>query len=164
MTEEQLNSIYSDYVKEIRPIIEPLYRFVPDHHGIQHIDMVVLYGITIASQVCPDKINQVIIACALHDCGRLNDDYDLSHEKLAGSKVSSFLDLYSKVLGFTEQDKCDIYYAVTNHTSGYKTDNVVAQCLWDADRIRMALEYGYDESYFNTEIGKLLAKTKIENN
>lgn len=152
--EDIINTKIEEYNSEIRPLIEPLYRLVPEHHGILHIDFVVAIGIYIASKICPDKINQVIIACCLHDCARVNDDYDLYHERNAIPKIISFFDLYGHLLGFTDKDVKDIIYAVSNHTSGFKTNNVIAQCLWDSDRIRMAIEYGYDEKYFNTNVAK----------
>ena len=98
----------------------------------------------------------VVFACALHDAARKNDNFDTEHGKnavpIAIKVMKQFPDLIDK------ETRLKILSAIMNHTDGKFAPDYISACLWDADRVRMAWQYGFDEKFFNTERGKYIAQ------
>ena len=159
---------YKIYEKEIKPFIIPLYNDKIGMHSIEHINNVVKYALYILIVEYPkDQSNlykAVSIAAALHDCARTNDNWCTMHEILAIPKIEAFFELYGDYFNLTDEMKCNIIRAVSTHTSMINCNSendIISCCLHDADRIRLAKEYGYNEKYFSTRWGKFLATNHI---
>ena len=146
------------FIDKILPLIEkigtqPKYGY----HGLYtHTFQVVQFAIECAISVGTDPL-PIMLGAALHDIGRkdmTNDDF--SHA-LHGAKIAqkflenNFPDMFPGTLH-------KIVYAIKNHTIGTKAPDLISACVWDADRIRLAWEKGYDEKYFNTAYGKYIAR------
>lgn len=124
------------------------------YHGLTHTQQVSLFGIELALSVNQDPL-LVLLACALHDCARTNDEYCELHGPRCEPIARKFLsENYSDIFP-ADQEK--IIEAVKNHTVGMKPDSLVSACMWDADRIRLSWEMGYRPEFFSTEYGKMLA-------
>ena len=130
------------------------------YHGLTHTENVVLRGIDYALS---ENINPlpVILACALHDCARTHDDWDDNHAENAVPIAKDFLKKYD--FGLSEKEKESIIEAIKGHTHGENTQDKIAACLWDADRTRLAWEYGFVISKkFSTKRGLEVARFGIE--
>lgn len=144
------------FIDKILPLIEkigPQSKY--GYHGIYtHTFQVVQFAIECAISVGTDPL-PVMLGAALHDIGRENDGHDFSHA-IRGAKIArrflrnNFPDMFPGTV-----DK--IVYAIKNHTVGTQAPDLISACVWDADRIHLAWETGYDEKYFNTEYGKYIA-------
>ncbi len=147
------------FMYEILPVIQKISnqsRY--GYHGISHTIQVGLFGIeiAIATKVSPIP---VMLACGLHDCARTNDAYCEEHgpacvpiaEKMLNEKYSS--------LGRKTINK--ILSAVANHTTGRNAPDEISACLWDADRIRLSWELGYNPKFFSTEYGNMIASLSL---
>ena len=147
-------------VNEIFPKIEnigtqPKYGY----HGLYtHSFQVAQYAIELAMSVGTDPL-PVMLGAALHDIARTHDDDDLEHGPKAAEIARKFLKKnYSDLLFPGTIDK--IVYAIKYHTIGTIAPDLISACIWDADRIRLSHELGYDEKYFNTAYGKYVAGLK----
>lgn len=135
------------------------------YHGLTHTEQVVLYGIDYALS---ENINPipVILACALHDCARTHDAGDkgygqYGHAALCEPIAREFLEKYD--FDLSKQEKNQVIEAIKWHTDGTNTQNKIAACLWDADRTRLAWEYGYViEENFSTKRGLTVAHFNID--
>lgn len=146
------------FIDKILPMIEkigtqPKYGY----HGIYtHSFQVVQFAIECAISVGTDPL-PIMLGAALHDIGRKNGDNDDFSHASRGAKIAqkfleqNFPDMFPGTL-----DK--IVYAIKNHTIGTKAPDLISACVWDADRIRLAWEKGYNEKYFNTAYGKYIAR------
>ena len=109
-------------------------------HGLNHTEEVMWWGIDYALSENTNPI-PVIIACGLHDCARTHDGDDKLHAREAVPIAKRFLEKYD--FGLSETEKESIIEAVKEHTDGQRTTDKIAACLWDADRTRLAWEYGF---------------------
>lgn len=124
------------------------------YHGLSHTQQVVLFGIELALSVNQDPM-PVLLACALHDCARTNDEYCELHGPRCEPIARKFLsENYSNIFP-ADQEK--IIEAVKKHTVGRQPSNLISACMWDADRIRLSWEMGYRPEFFSTLYGKMLA-------
>ena len=129
-----------------------------NYHGFAHTEQVILFGIdyALASGVNPLP---VILACALHDCARSSDKYDLDHALDAVPIADRFLSQFQ--FNLSEQEKTQILSAIANHTNGRKAKNLIAACLWDADRTYLSWQWGYHSVYYSTKRGKEVASMSL---
>lgn len=124
------------------------------YHGLTHSTQVAMFGIDIAQNINQDPL-PVMLAAGLHDCARTNDGWDTEHGVNAMPIACNFIaEHYSHLPERTIQD---ILYAIRHHTIGTVAPDNVSACLWDADRIRLSWECGYDEKFFNTARGRQIA-------
>lgn len=120
------------------------------YHGLTHTTQVALFGIDIAQSIEQDPL-PVLLAAGLHDCARTNDDWDTEHGLNAMPIACDFIaQNYSHLPLQTTQQ---ILYAIRHHTIGEVAPDNISACLWDADRIRLSWECGYDKKFFNTARG-----------
>lgn len=132
------------------------------YHGLYtHTFQVAQFAIELALSVWTDPL-PVILGAALHDIARTHDDDDYAHGPQGAKIARDFLNENYKHLFPGTIDK--IVYAIENHTIGEKAPDLISACVWDADRIRLSWEMGYDEKFFNTEYGKYIASLPRSNN
>lgn len=133
------------------------------YHGLYtHSFQVAQFAIELAISVGTDPL-PVMLGAALHDIARTHDGDDYAHGPRGAEIARDFLNKNYKHLFPGTIDK--IVYAIANHTTGTVAPDLISACVWDADRIRLSWEMGYNEKYFNTEYGKYLASLpyRIEN-
>lgn len=148
------------YFNEILPKIKEITKQPENgYHGLNHTNQVAIFGITlaIAANTNPEL---VALAAGLHDCARTNDKYDLKHGPKCRPIAEKFLTQNATHLFPGEHDK--IINAIVNHTNGTIPPDMISGCLWDADRIRLSWERGYEARYFSTESGHVLARMNTE--
>lgn len=124
------------------------------YHGISHTRTVAQYGIEFAIACGTDPV-PVMLACGLHDCARTHDFWCPRHGPAAGPIARRFL-----VANFPHMDadtRRRIIFAVVNHTAGRVAPDLTSACLWDADRIRLAWEMGYNPVFFQSDYAKRIA-------
>ncbi len=123
-------------------------------HGLEHTEQVILYGLhyALAENVRPLP---VILACALHDCARTDDEYNEVHGPNCAPIAYRFLAAHRFDLSDKEIDQ--VVDAVVNHTTGRNAPNGISACLWDADRTRLSWAWGFNEKFYSTETAKKVA-------
>lgn len=124
------------------------------YHGLVHTEQVVMFGIDYALAQ-KEKPLPVILACALHDCARQSDEYNITHGPACEPIARAFLKRHH--FDITEEETEAIIYAVVNHTTGRQAPDGISACLWDADRTRLSWENGYNERFFSTPRAKEVA-------
>lgn len=147
-------------VNEILPKIEnigtqPKYGY----HGLYtHSFQVAQYAIELAMSIGTDPL-PVVLGAALHDIARVpdDDDDDVEHAQRGAEIARRFLEKnYGNRLFPGTIDK--IVYAIKYHnTIDMCAPDAISAGIWDADRIRLSHELGYDQKYFNTAYGNYIA-------
>ena len=148
------------YQTELQPLIaqEGTQRLKGMHGLNTHTTAVVFRGIDYALHMGADPL-PVVFACAFHDMARTHDNFDTEHGKNAVPMAIKIMKQFPNLL---DQDtRSSILFAVLNHTNGQTAPDYISACLWDADRTRMAWQYGFDEKFFNTNRGKYVARHRI---
>ena len=148
-----------DFIDKLIAEVSPLYASMSELHGITHIKEVLYYTLEISQSISSEEgfIKDCLLAAALHDCGRKNDGWDEQHAKDGIPIAKGFLEEY-----YPSSSVDKILEAISVHTSALqKYPSKIAECLCDADRIRLAHYYGYDEKFFATEKGKELARCQF---
>ena len=143
------------FFKEVLPKIEQVsYQPEYGYHGLSHTSQVAMFGLDIALSVNQDPL-PVLLAAGLHDCARTNDDYCEKHGPNCEPIARKFLsENYDYLLPSVKERIID---AVKKHTTGMRTVDLVSACLWDADRIRLSWEMGYEPKFFSTPYAKNIA-------
>ena len=164
-TQDQTNTAHAEKIKahyakifytDIFPKIKKISK-QPDfgYHGLSHTEQTVLFGLDIAITCTHDPM-PVMLACALHDIYRTNNDKCHRHGAHAVPFARKFL-----AQNFPRMHKNtieEIVGAVKHHTDGQiARRDLTAACMWDADRIRLAWIEGYNSAYFSTSYGRQLA-------
>ena len=124
------------------------------YHGLSHTIQVVMFALDIANSINQAPL-PVLLAAALHDCARTNDEWCVNHGPDAVPVGKKFLTQHYPNMSQTDIEK--ILYAVKNHTVGRNATDAVSACLWDGDRIRLSWERGYNPDFFSTERGRQIA-------
>ena len=124
------------------------------YHGLSHTIQVVMFALDIANSINQAPL-PVLLAAALHDCARTNDEWCVNHGPNAVPVGKKFLAQHYPNMSQTDIEK--ILYAVKNHTVGRNATDAVSACLWDGDRIRLSWERGYKPDFFSTERGRQIA-------
>ena len=124
------------------------------YHGLSHTIQVVMFALDIANSLNQAPL-PVLLAAALHDCARTNDEWCVNHGPNAVPVGKKFLAQHYPNMSQTDIEK--ILYAVKNHTVGRNATDAVSACLWDGDRIRLSWERGYNPDFFSTERGRQIA-------
>lgn len=133
------------------------------YHGLEHTELVALRAIDVALSLGYERqadLMPVMLAAAIHDCARTDNDYNTHHGKDAAAmpEVQTFLS--DPVFNLSEQQKSQIKTASYYHTEAMPIDgnpyDYVAKCLCDADRARLAWERGHNPDYFFTAKGSEL--------
>ncbi len=141
---------FEDILPKIKIITkQPYYGY----HGLEHTKQVALFSIDLALSVHQDPF-PVLVAAGLHDCARTQDEECDFHAIACEPIAKKFLKTYYPNLFPLEKEQ--IIEAIKNHTRGMSPDSLVSACLWDADRIRLSWEMGYEAKYFSTPYGKIL--------
>lgn len=143
------------FFKEVLPKIKQVsYQAEYGYHGLSHTSQVAMFGLDIALSVNQDPL-PVLLAAGLHDCARTNDDYCEMHGPNCEPIARKFLsENYSYLLPHIKER---IIEAVKKHTTGMRTEDLISACLWDADRIRLSWEMGYEPRFFSTPYAKNIA-------
>ena len=143
------------FFKEVLPKIKQVsYQPEYGYHGLSHTSQVAMFGLDIALSVNQDPL-PVLLAAGLHDCARTNDDYCEKHGPNCEPIARKFLsENYDYLLPSVKERIID---AVKKHTTGMRTIDLVSACLWDADRIRLSWEMGYEPKFFSTPYAKNIA-------
>lgn len=143
------------FFKEVLPKIEQVsYQAEYGYHGLSHTSQVAMFGLDIALSVNQDPL-PVLLAAGLHDCARTNDDYCEMHGPNCEPIARKFLsENYDYLLPSVKESIID---AVKKHTTGMRIIDLVSACLWDADRIRLSWEMGYEPKFFSTPYAKNIA-------
>lgn len=129
------------------------------YHGLTHTQQVGLVGIDLALSVHQDPM-PVLLAAGLHDCARTNDEYCEMHGPMCEPIARKFLkEKYPDLLPI---DVERIVEAVKMHTVGINAKDLVSACLWDADRVRLSWEMGYQSKFFSTPYGKRLGSLSVK--
>ena len=124
------------------------------YHGLSHTIQVVMFALDIANSINQAPL-PVLLAAALHDCARTNDEWCVNHGPNAVPVGKKFLAQHYPNMSQTDIEK--ILYAVENHTIGRIAPDNISACLWDGDRIRLSWERGYNPDFFSTERGRQIA-------
>ncbi|MFQ6729594.1 MAG: HD domain-containing protein [Alphaproteobacteria bacterium] len=124
------------------------------YHGLSHTIQVAFFALDIAQHIDQEPL-PVLLAAALHDCARTNDAWCTEHGPMAVPIGKQFLKEHYP--NMSENDISRILYAVKNHTTGHNATDNVSACLWDADRIRLSWERGFNPRFFSTDRGIELA-------
>ncbi len=141
-------------------------------HGWDHTLRVVKYAKIIAKKICPDKINDVLIAAYFHDSGRLSDEGGQKHAydgaKICEACINKYWPLANKKsILFAIKHHADgespsgSYPVVKNYDFGVVVE--IAMCLWDADRLDLARMHEYRPikiEYLNSKFAKEFANSK----
>lgn len=101
-------------------------------HGQLHWRAVAQAGISIAADGGCAKV--ALAFAMIHDCQRINDEWDPDHGERAAvwaSKSRTLLHLVGK------ERRALVSEACLNHEKGYTTQNPVIGSCWDADRINL---------------------------
>ena len=153
----QIKKTFKFYLDNLRPLITKAGTQQPyGEHGINtHTNAVVFRGIDYSLHMGYDPM-PVVFACAFHDMARTNDGDDSDHGKKAVPLAIKIMKQFPYLL---DQDtRFSILSAILNHTNGRTAQDYISACLWDADRTRLAWQFGFDEKFFNTARGKYVAQ------
>ena len=147
---------FNFYINNIRPLVlEFGTQKIEGIHGLDtHTNAVVFRGIDFALSLGENPV-PVIFACAFHDMARINDDIDPEHGKRAVPMAMKIMKEFPELL--TTEDRTKILSAIVKHTDGGVGLDYISNCLWDADRVRMSWNYGFDQRFFNTARGAYVA-------
>lgn len=135
------------------------------YHGLEHTELVALRAVDIALAEGYENSHSllvVMLAAAIHDCARTNDDYDKEHGPNAAKmpEVQEFLS--DPVFNLSEPEKQQIKNAARYHTTAQPQDfrsyDYVQKYLCDADRVRLSWTRGHAPRFFFTECGDELGK------
>ena len=145
----------------------------PGVHDWAHIMRVVDYAKQIAEQVCPDMLDEVILAAYFHDVGRKDEGSGNQHA-IDGAEVAR--NIISAE--WPEVDLESIVFAIRHHsdTEGVNgslpliqnfaipegVNPKVAVCLWDADRLELMRtnpERDLDVRYYHSDFARKLVNT-----
>ena len=99
-------------------------------HGINHVLRALIYAKIMASKICPQNMNDILLGVILHDIGRRNDGVDQGHP-LRGAILAKRL----LKDNWPNADKERILYAIEHHHKGLVTSDPVVGIIWDADRL-----------------------------
>lgn len=143
------------FMNEILPAIakisnQPKYGY----HGLTHTTQVAMFGIDLALAENTAPL-PVLLAAGLHDCARTHDGDCPLHGPRCVPIAREFIAAYYPSIPRNVVEQ--IVYAVKNHSGNVAAGDAVSACLWDADRIRLAWELGYDAKFFSTDYGRRLA-------
>ncbi len=149
------------YQTKIQPlIVQTGTQRLQGMHGLNtHTIAVVFRGIDYALHMGTDPV-PVVFACAFHDMARTHDAFDTEHGKNAVPMAMKIMKQFPDLLD--QNARHSILSAVLNHTTGQVAPDYISACLWDADRTRLAWQYGFNEKFFNTNRGKYVAQHRIQ--
>lgn len=133
------------------------------YHGLEHTELVALRAIDVALSLGYERqsdLMPVMLAAAIHDCARTDDEYNTHHGKDVANmpEVQNFL--ADPVFNLSEKQKSQIRTAAYYHTEAMPDDgnpyDYVTKCLCDADRARLSWESGHSVKFFFTAKGNEL--------
>ena len=159
---DYLKNIYIKYFNHlVMPKIKPISLQEKNHlnyHGLWHTEQVSMIAIDIAVK---ENLNPlpILLAAALHDCGRTDDKHDSMHG-LKGKPIAQyFLNNFVDKDLLTKEEIHQIIDAVAQHngSSGNPKTNRVLGCLQDADCMRLFWERGA-KCQTNTKSGEELKR------
>ncbi|MBP5485629.1 MAG: hypothetical protein J6Y07_02890 [Alphaproteobacteria bacterium] len=150
-----ISKTFDWYLTHVLPTVEKYAIQKKDgYHGLYtHTAAVVFRGIDYALALGQDTAG-VVLACAFHDMARTNDEYDIIHGKNAIPLAESAMNEIGNVSYDLRES---IIYAVKNHSLNLPAPDYISECLWDADRTRLAWECGYNPKFFATNRAKIIA-------
>jgi len=126
------------------------------YHGMEHCSHVARYAAYFSLSLDEDP-TPAMVAGVLHDMMRTDDIESEKHAEDGAVMAETILRNY-----FTEfvnaSDFAVIVEAIRSHTLQTDPINYVDACLRDSDRLRLAWEHGYNESFFSTSCGRAAAR------
>jgi len=152
----RIQTAFNFYIDNLKPLIAKAGQPLEGMHGLNtHTTSVVFRGIDYALHIGCNPI-PVVFACAFHDMARKDDGLDQDHGKRAVPMAIKIMKEFPDLLD--SASRSSILYAVLNHTNGLSAQDYISSCLWDADRTRMAWQYGYQAHFFSTNRGRYVAQ------
>jgi hypothetical protein len=93
-----------------------------------------------------------------HDIGRMGDEDDSIHGQEGKALVERH---FGRELSYllAPQDLLAVKQGVANHTGGVRSSVKEIGAAWDADRLRLAWEFGLQAKYFSTATGLKFASS-----
>ena len=154
--ENEIKKYFSFYQQKVLPVVEKYATQKKDeYHGLHtHTDAVVFRAIDYALELGKNPM-PVLFAAACHDMARTSEGPDEGHAERAVPLARKVMNRFPKRL--SEVEKETVLTAIRLHSTGTQTSDYICACLWDADRTRLAWEWGYHEQYFNTPYAKKIA-------
>lgn len=127
------------------------------YHSVEHLCQTAKLASSIA---LAEKCNIVLAACIglFHDIARTGDHEGDEHGRLGRRLVEQYFQTELSYL-FSPVDLQSLFTGVEDHPSGTRAENKSVGAAWDADRMRLAEEFGFDEKFFSTDRGRSLART-----
>lgn len=138
-------------LREAESFIFPEYEVTRGIDGLVHVKHVAFIGEIIAQVECPKKLNDVILACYLHDIGRKETD-NLNHGLRGVQKARIILERH-----FPETDIEKILKTIEFHSKGLTSTDPIIGSVWDADRLNL-IRFNIDPNprLLSTETAKVL--------
>ena len=141
-------------------------------HGYEHVERVIILGVILCMKM---KLTQketrlILLSCAYHDIGRINDSYDLSHGRRAANKLEEICG----DLQIQKEELPEIQAAIATHSTSdhrlqefmkiYQVNDpdlcsMICNCLKDADGLDRVRLGDLDENYLRNEESKHLVDT-----
>ena len=159
--ENQIREYFDFYQREVLPEVEKWgFQQEDGYHGLYtHTKAVVFRAIDYALELGKNPV-PVIFAAACHDMARIGNGPEKKHGPDALPLAEKVMEKFPKLLNETERQA--VSRAIEFHTEGQKAPDYISACLWDADRTRLAWDFGYHAEYFNTDYAKRIASHGAE--
>ena len=121
-------------------------------HGRWHIVRSVIYAKIIATKLCPQYLNEILLGVILHDVGRKSDKPDYLHAKRS---VGIAKRLIKRHWPGIPTDR--VLYAIEHHNRNRISNDPVIGIIWDADRLDL-VRFGYsiDKRLLSTVVARQL--------
>jgi len=112
-----------------------------DIHGISHLRRVAITAGRIAASIGED-VESAVVAGFLHDCARSDDGGGTRHAHDSAVLAKKLLSRF-----YPHLDTVRLCDAIARHADGETTEDLLAACVWDADRLdltRLGIEVDPD--------------------
>ena len=124
-------------------------------HGISHLRRVSILSGRLASAVGED-VEAAVVMGFLHDCARTDDKAGDGHAHDSSVLARCLLGRF-----YPHLDADRICHAIARHADGEVTDDGLAACLWDADRLELKrIGREIDLDLLSTEVARRLARAR----
>ncbi len=120
-------------------------------HGFPHLGNVAMTAGLIATELGVD-VWPVVVGGFLHDCARTHDGGGRGHAIDSAILAAWLLGRFYPELDESRKRICD---AISWHADGKTTEDPIAACVWDADRLDLKrLNRVIDPRFLSTDIAK----------
>lgn len=122
-------------------------------HGFSHLRRVAAVAGRIAAAAGED-IESAVVAGFLHDCARRHDGGGVDHAHDSAALTRKLLARF-----YPHLDAVRLCDAIARHADGETTEDMLAACVWDADRLELRrLGIEVDPDLLSTEIARRLIR------